>query len=90
VKKHHILSKRPGQEPGSKDNMVKSEKALSTSGITTWPGGTKPSNLTKTSRQSGIRGYTTSAKRQRRFHIHKVNVNNNYITFAKIRSKVSC
>jgi len=48
VEKHHILSKRPGQEPGSKDNMAKSEKALSFSGITTWPEGTKVSNLTKT------------------------------------------
>jgi hypothetical protein len=48
VEKHHILSKRPGQEPDSKDNMVKSEKALSSSGITTWTEGTKPSNLTKT------------------------------------------
>jgi len=48
VEKHQILSKRPSQEPGSKNSMAKSEKALSSSGITTWPEGTKSSNLTKT------------------------------------------
>jgi len=64
VEKHHILSKRPGQEPGSKDNMVKSEKAMSSSGITKWPEGTKPSKPDKdlkTIRHQGLCNFCQKA-----------------------------
>jgi len=57
VKKHQILSRRPSQEPGSKGNLAKSEKDLSSSGITTWPEGTKtfkPDKDLKTIRHQGL------------------------------------